>query len=292
MAEKQLGLITTRQLYGLGATDGWIRSQARRGRLIPVRRGVARVPGAPVTGDQAWLAAVLSAGPDAVLSHLSSAAAWQLRGLEAPDRIDVMTINRVPRLPGVNGHSTRWLPEGDRTQLHRIPITSVARTLIDASGGLHPWVLGRIVDDALRRRLVTLPRLVRCFDKVPVSGRRPSRAMKDVLAERLPGFHPGGSGQELDVMKVLERAGIRPLPRQQYRVTVEGRTHLLDYAWPESKHAIEFDGGAGHEAQSARHDDRDRWRRLQRADWRIWPVTERVSENEIIAIGVTATADP
>ena len=113
--------------------------------------------------------------------------------------------------------------------------------------------------------------------------------MRMVLAERVPGFDPGGSAQELNVMAILRRAGIRPLPVPQYRVRVEGHTHFLDFAWPDTMHAIEFDGFLGHSTLTDRHDDRDRWRRLRRAAWTLWPVTERTSKAEIAAIGVTAT---
>ncbi|MBI2168202.1 MAG: hypothetical protein HYU28_01685 [Actinobacteria bacterium] len=169
----QLGLVTTPQLYGIGATDGWIRSQVRRGNLVPVRRRVFRTLGAPVTQDQAWMAAVLSAEEGAVLSHQSAAAAWHLRGFDPPNTIHVMKLGTAPHLPGVTGHETRLFPDSHRTRLRRIPITTAERTIIDAARGVHPWALGRVVDDALRRKLMTLPRLVRCFDEAPCSGRRP-----------------------------------------------------------------------------------------------------------------------
>lgn len=288
LARTQHALVTTQQLLELGATHGWIRRQVAHGRLLRIRTGVFRTLGGPVSQDQAWLAAVLEARVDAVLSHETAGAAWGLKGFEPPPHIDLLTVANRPRRPGVGGHSTLWLPERDRTVLRRIPITTAARTLVDAAGRRHAWVLGRVVDDALRRNLVTLPRLVRCFESVPVSGRRPSRSMRDVLAERVPGFHPGGSASELDIMTILKRAGIHPLPEQQYRVEVEGHRYLLDYAWPDSKQAIEYQGDP-HAAVSAIHDDLERLRRLQRAGWQLWPVTDHTSDNEVVAIGVGAT---
>lgn len=289
LVTRQLGLATTPQLIAAGATPGWVRYQMESGLLVPVRRRVVRAAGAPQTQDQAWLAAVLAAQADVVLSHRSAAAAWGLRGFDPPERIDLLGLRWRPRLPGVAGHLTQWLPASDRTVLRAVPVTTCARTLIDASGGLHPWALGRVVDDALRRKLLGLPRLVRCFEEVPTSGRRPSKAMREVLTERIPGFNPGGSAAELDVLRILRRAGIRPLPVQQYRVRLEGHNYVLDYAWAEVRHVIEFDGKGGHDTVTARHDDRDRFRRLIRAGWTVWPITERTSESEIIAIGVTAT---
>lgn len=290
VARLQHALITSEQLLGLGVTPTWIREQLRAGRLDRMRLGVFRIAGSPVTREQAWLAAVLGARADAVLSHHSAAAAWVLKGFEVPEKIDLLSTTWRPRLPGVRGHLSQWLPPEDRTRCRRVPITSVSRTLIDASGGLHPWTLGRIVDDALRRKLIRLPDLVRCFHNVPPSGRRPSRAMRSALEERGAGFHPGGSVQELAILRILRRAGVRPLPVQQCRVVVEGHSYFLDFAWPDTKHAIEFDGGGGHDTVSDRHRDRDRWRRVQRAGWTLWSVTERTSHAELAAIGMTATA--
>lgn len=184
-ARAQHGLITTRQMVDAGASPNWIRAQARSRRLISVRRGVYRVQGAPTTQDQVWLGAILGAGTAAVLSHRSAAAAWGLRGFRPPMRIDLLSTSNRPRGPGIRGHETGWLPGSDRAELRGVPVTTAARTLIDASGGFHPWSLGRIVDDALTRGIVTLSGLAACFDDLPPSGRRPSASMRVVLRERL-----------------------------------------------------------------------------------------------------------
>lgn len=289
-ARAQHGLITTWQLLGLGLSRRAIQWAVWDGRLIPVRPGVFKVAGAPPTQDQAWLAAALAARGAAVLSHETAAAAWRFKYFDIPDRIDLLVQGESrSRLEGVRSHRTRRLPDTDRTRLRRLPVTTAERTLIDVCGAMPHRQLGRSLDDALRRRLIVLPRLVRCFDAVPVSGRRKSGPMTRLLRQRVPGFDPGGSDAELDVIATLRRAGIRPLPVQQYRITTEGRTYKVDYCWPETRHIIEYDGGGGHDTVSARHDDRDRWRRLQRAGFRVWPVTEETGENEVIAIGVTAT---
>lgn len=259
------------------------------GALIPIRRGIYRLPGVPVTQQQAWMAAVIAASCDAVLSHGSAAAAWGLRGFDVPDRIDILTTGVRPAVAGVRSHRTVSLPDADRTRLWRIPITTAERTLIDACGLLPFRTFERSVDDALRRRLVHLPRLVRTFEVIPVSGRRRSAPMTKVLAERVPGFRAGGSDAELDVMRILKRAGVRPLPVQQYRVVLEGRTYLLDYAWPETRHALEYDGKPFHSLVSDFHRDRERVRRLQRAGWVHWSVTSTTSPNEIIAVALQAS---
>ncbi|MBI2170082.1 MAG: type IV toxin-antitoxin system AbiEi family antitoxin domain-containing protein [Actinobacteria bacterium] len=289
---KQHGLITHAQLRDLGLSEASIWRAVRSGRLVRVRTGVYRLAGTPLSQEQAWLAAVLSARGDAVLSHRSAAAAWRLRHFDAPDRIDLLIEGEGrTRMIGIRPHRTLALPTPHRTRLHRIPITTAERTLIDVCGVYPTRQTGRILDDALRRKTISLPRLVRTFETVPVSGRRKSGPMTRLLRERLPGFNPGGSAAELDVMAILRRAGIRPLPEQQFRIRIEGRTYKVDYCWPDTRHVIEFDGAGGHDTVSARHDDRDRWRRLQRAGYTVWPVTEETSEGEIIAIGVLATSN-
>src|SRR5687767_7596358 len=93
VARRQLGLLRTSQLTELGWTDGEIRSAIRRGELVPIRRGVVRCAGAPLTQEVAWLAAQLAAGDDHVLSHVTGTAIWRLRGYRKPTRIDLLTAS-------------------------------------------------------------------------------------------------------------------------------------------------------------------------------------------------------
>jgi hypothetical protein len=290
LARRQHGLVTLRQLHALGVGRHAAAWAVTDRQLVPVRPGVFRFAGVPVSQDQAWLAAVLAARGDAVLSHRSAAAAWGFRHFDVPEGIDLLVAGASrPRMAGVRGHTTLVLPREHRTSMRDIPITTAERTLLDVCDALPLRQMGRVLDDALRRKLARLPRLVRTFDEAPVSGRRPSGPMADLLRTRLPGFDPGGSGAELDVMRILRRAGITPLPKQQHRVRVEGRTYILDYCWPQTRHVIEFDGTGGHNTDSARHDDRERLRRLQRAAYIVWPVTEVTPHAELVAIGLEAT---
>lgn len=289
LAGHQYGLLTIEQLRTQGLTRRQIEHRMALGRYVSVRPGMLRMEGSPISKHQAWLAAILAAGGHVVLSHATAAEAWSLRGFDSSDAIDLLTTGSRPQLVGVRAHHTISLPRGDHTVLHYIPVTTPERTLVDACG-LVPFItLERACDDALRRRLIHLPRLVRCVQAVPLSGRRKIRPVRALLAERVPGYDAGGSDAELNVMKILKRAGISPLPKQQYRVSIRGRTYILDYAWPDTRVAIEYDGDP-HAVVSALHHDRQRIRDLQWAEWLVWPVTSRTSEAEIIAIGVAATS--
>ena len=82
---KQLGLVTTEQLSGLGVH-------------------VWRLPGHPATWHQRLLAASLEAGPDAVVSHVAACALWRFEGI-APGAVEV-TVPRSQRPRRVARSST------------------------------------------------------------------------------------------------------------------------------------------------------------------------------------------
>jgi hypothetical protein len=285
---RQQGLLTSCQLQAAGWGKEKLRHAIARGVLIayPERRGVYRVRGAPITREMAWLAAVLAAPADTLVGNLTSAEAWGFRWF-APDpmAIHLLTASSVrSKLPGVAGHRTISLPEHDRTRLRCVPITTPERTFVDVCGRLPYKLLGLAGDDLLRRKVLVLPKLVRCVEQVPASGRRKIRPMRRFLAERVDGYDPGGSEPELDVRRVLCRAHIAPVPVQELRVLVEGHRYRLDLAWPHVKHAFEYQGLDVHGRPSAVDYDSERTRRLQRAGWTIWPVTHTTTANEIIAI--------
>ena len=232
------------------------------------------------------MAAVLSSCTGAVIANLTACQGWGFRWF-APDdtAIHLLTTSPVqPRARGITGHRTISLPEHDRTRLSYVPITTPERTFVDVCGKLPTKLLGFAGDDLLRRKVLVLPKLVRCVEQVPVSGRRKIRPMRLFLAERVDGYDPGGSEPELDIGRVLRRAGVTPLPKQQLRVVAERHAYKLDWAWRHVLHAYEYQGLDVHGRPSAVVYDSERTRRLQRAGWTLWPVTHTTTANEIIAI--------
>jgi hypothetical protein len=83
-----------------------------------------------------WMAAVLACGEGAVLSHRDAAALWELRSNARP-AIDV-TVVRTKRgsRRKVTIHSVRELHPNDLAEVDGIPVTSVARTLLDLAESL------------------------------------------------------------------------------------------------------------------------------------------------------------
>jgi len=289
---RQRGLLTTSQLLRAGWSSMMIHDAVKANDLIVVRRRVFRVAGAPFDHETAVLAAVLGAGENAFLCGLSTGELFDFRWFPPAGRIHLLSEgpNR-PRMPGVVGHRTLSLPAYDLTHLRSIPTTTPERAFIDVCGTVSGATLGDAGDDLLRRNIIRLPRLMKSFELIPQSGRRKRRPMYGFFAERVKGYDPGGSERELDVMKLIKSAGSGlVLPKQQYRVRVEGHTYFLDYSWPETLNALEWEGWWWHgKFVSDFHKDKDRTRRLQRAGWTIWPVTARTSANEILAIAAVAS---
>ena len=187
------------------------------------------------------------------------------------------------RLEGVTQHRSERLPLADLTRHGCVPVTTVARTLVDCVPHLPGRRLPLAVDDALRRKLLSVAELAACAGRLDQgSGRRRLVPLRRVLADRLPGYHPGGSQRELDVVGVLVRGGL-PVPEQQHKVVAGGRVRFLDYAYPQQMVGLEFDGFAEHGLiRSTFDDDRLRGNDLAVAGWLMLHFTSRSSPAHIV----------
>jgi putative AbiEi antitoxin of type IV toxin-antitoxin system/uncharacterized protein DUF559 len=277
----QLGLITTEQVLGRLA-DHELEYLVRSGQLEPLRRGVYRFAGVPESWEQHVLAACIPAGPDAVASFGSAAALWGLRGSDRSSIEITVPGRRNPRLDAVVVHqSNHWGPE-HTSRRSGVPTTSVARTLCDLTARVPPWRIGPMLDDADRRRIVTVRQVERVFRAIATKGRRRSSVMRAVLADRLDGFEAGDSPREVDVAKALVGAGL-PLPAAQHRIGVHRKSVHVDFAYPELKIAIEYDGWDTHRTRGAFDDDRARDNDLEIRGWIVLRFTSRWKRSEIVA---------
>jgi hypothetical protein len=284
LARRQLGLITRAQALQL-LSKGQLEHLVERGDVVRRRRGVYAVAGMPPTYAQTVLAAVLAAQVDAWASHRTAA---RLHGLKvpAPEGIDVLTLpdHRV-RLEGVVHHRNTLVVVGDVTVLGGVPITSVARTLVDCIPWLPGKALDRAIDDARRRGIVDVDQLAAAHaavDEGPRTGRHLVVPMRPVLARRLEGQDAGGSDRELEVLEVLRQAGM-PLPVQQFPIMVAGRQRYLDYAYPDARVYIEFLGFSEHGMiRSTFDDDAEREPELALMGWLGIPVTSNTPADHLV----------
>jgi hypothetical protein len=77
-AASQYGLIGRRQIRGFGGTRTQVSHRVGKGMLSALTPEVLELVGSPPSDGKTAMAAVLDGPPDAVLSHTSAAAWWDL----------------------------------------------------------------------------------------------------------------------------------------------------------------------------------------------------------------------
>ena len=171
------------------------------------------------------MAAVLAGGKDAVLSHRSAAAFWEI-GAELPGRIDVSVRRRCElRRPGVRLRSRPSLATQNVMRRNDIPVTSPTQTLVDLATELGSLPLERAVNEADKRSLIdpeALRKELARFSGEP--GVRPLRLLLDKLFFRL-----SDSDLEIYCRPIARSAGLPPPLSKQWVDDFE-----VDFFWPES----------------------------------------------------------
>ena len=161
LARRQWGVVSRAQLATLGLGRGAIDGRLRAGRLRRVHRGVYAIGGAALPREGRHLAAVLAYGPGAVLSHTSAAVHWGLLAYDAP-RPEVTAPASRTGVPGIRLHRTHSLDARDATDHRGVPVTTVAKTLLDVAAQAPRSHLEHALGQALRNQLSTTARSSTC----------------------------------------------------------------------------------------------------------------------------------
>ena len=246
-------------------------------RLLP---GVFRLTGCPETPAQLLRAALLWAGQDGAASHAAAAALWRMRGfsLSSPEIVATRNPTRLPSWVVVHRAGA---PIRGVQVVAGFPATPAWRTLLDLGCVAKAEAVERALDDALHRRLASLPQL-RWALGAPGSPRHEgSRVLRHLLDARGPGYVPPESDLEGRLFAVLKAGGLPPGVRQ-YEVWDGRRWRRFDLAWPDHGLGIEVDGWESHGTRSSFQDDRARDRALQLRGWRVLRYTwdEVTAESE------------
>lgn len=152
LATEQHGVVAVWQLQRLGFSKQRIARWVAAGRLHRLHRGVYAVGYRRVSAKGRWMAAVLACGPDAVLSHRTAIALWDLRP-RTSGPVDVTIPGRSKRgRKGIRVHNVRALAAPDRTVIDGIPVTSLPRTLLDYAEVAHRQQLRLALEAAERRQ--------------------------------------------------------------------------------------------------------------------------------------------
>lgn len=181
-------------------------------------------------------------------------------------------------ISGVIIHSVPGgLPSEEVTAVEGIPATTAARTLLDLAAVEPEVVVERCLDEALRRRIVSLKSL----DRLLTDGnRRRGRAMVERLVAARATAGVTDSPLETQVLSVLRDEGL-PIPMLQYEVWDGDRfVARPDFAYAEKKVALEADSYRYHGDRQAFDHDRGRGNDLQSLGWLVLRITSKhIEEN-------------
>lgn len=212
------------------------------------------------------MAAVLSGGPGAVLSHRAAAA---LRGLVEGSSavVDVLVLRTGTRSRGVRPHRVRAIRDQDRSIVDGIPCTSLARTLLDMA----TTESERTLDRALRRALEHEVYDGFAFDAILRQRRRGTVALRSALAH-IAGDESAGivtkSELELRFLELLRRHGF-VLPGTNVSLWTPRRFWEVDACWPAQRLVVELDGWWVHADRESFRRDRRRGLDVRMAGYEV-----------------------
>lgn len=277
LARRQFGAIARRQLR-TALTDHQIDRLVRRGLLVPIRRGVFRSAGSPVTWEMRMMAAHLAV-PDSVVSHRSAARFQAMRGSHLLE-LSVEQGRRV-RLDDVRVHQSNALHEqGTVVHPSGLVLTSPAATILGLSAVLGFESLHRVFEEAVRSGLLTADELGDCVARVRARGRRRTTALDELLERWLPELGAVESALEARVGRWLVAAGLAPVT--QFWVVAQGHRYCLDYAWPEARVHLDVDGFSAHDGRRSFDRDRERDDNLRLAGWFGLHATSTMSRRQVV----------
>jgi very-short-patch-repair endonuclease len=258
-------MVTRLQLLGMGLSAREIDNRVRTGRLWRVYNGVYAVGHPPVTPHARAMAAVLACGPGAALSHRSGGALWELK-LRWAMPLDV-TTRWDRRRKGIRVHRSP-LDRRDITRHYGIPVTTLARTLLDLAEILDTPSLTRAVNEARLRHKATLTDLAELLNRSPGRATRCLRPFVETVSG------PTRSEFEDAFLAFVHRHG---LPTPETNQIVAG--YEVDVIFRAQRLVVELDGREYHE--NAFEEDRDRDATLLSAGLSVLRITwQRLTKQE------------
>jgi Transcriptional regulator, AbiEi antitoxin len=248
----QRGIVTAAQAHAAGISATVIRAQVRQGRWQQLHRGVYATFSGVLTREAVLWAAVLFAGPGAMLSYQTAA---ELDGLlDEPTHAIHLTIptdRRTRRRSGAVIHLSdraaeavhpARLPPRTRIEETVLDLVAASKTLDEAVG----WLT-----KALGRRLTTQDRLRRAL------GERARLRWRKQLSELLSPEMAGVlSPLEYRYVRHVERPHGLPRGSRQVVARVEGKRQYRDVLYKACLLVVELDGELAHPAESRRSDSR------------------------------------
>jgi len=161
IAEDQAGYFSLQQARQLGLQRNQVYRGIERGKFIKAGYGVYRFVQFPASNFEEIHRAVLSAGKNAVVGFQSALYVYELSDI-IPDEIHLIlppTASR--RRGGIRVHTTQLEPD-DITSYEGLPITTVAKSIIDcAFANVGDEEVRLAILQSLRRGMTTREKLIK-----------------------------------------------------------------------------------------------------------------------------------
>jgi hypothetical protein len=282
IAKRQHGVVSRRQVEGLGLAGNSIDLLIRNGRLHRLHPGVYALGHTAITRQGWWMGAVLASGEGTVLSHQSAAGLWGIWGSGAGETH--VTVPRKTRSQRSIHRHFSMLPDDERTVLAGIPTTSAARAVLDLAA-----TKGAAAESALREMEylqiygpVSLPALLE---------RHPHHKGTPIVRtclERLAEDPSGRIRSDLEelFLPFLDANQI-PRPRLNAWISIDDDRFQVDCLWADAKLIGELDGFKSHGTKRAFRKDRRRDRRLGARGFHV----VRITEDQLLAEADEVAAD-
>ena len=268
---------------GLSLDDCMYR--VRSGRWTSLHRGVFAINGAPSSDTQRRFAAIMATRSPSVCGYDTAALIHELTR-----SVDKKTVHLLQphdsshkNMVGLRRHRSNLFLLDDFTLVDGLGVTNAARTICDIGGRFNERFVGKMVDDALRRKILTLDQLSKTAARLRGAPGRKLGSVQAVLRDRIPEYDPAASSLETETIALIAKAGL-PMPRIGYQITLGGIRFHLDLAWPDLRVSVELDSWHYHQGRLAFDDARKRTNLLVADGWTTFRFTEKTPHEEILLI--------
>jgi hypothetical protein len=213
----------------------------------------------------------------AVLSHVSAAAHWGLLHTAAT-RMDVTApASRRARDQAIRLHRARSLDARDTTTHEHIPITTIARTLLDLAATQPEARLERALAQAHHLRLYDHANITDVVARA--NGHRGARALAQAAASEDPKLTE--SDWEVRMLALIRAAGL-PEPLVNHALDAPDHGYCRpDFYWPAHNLIVETDGWQTHGTRPAFEQDRAKDAALTAAGFRVVRFAWRAEDRTI-----------
>lgn len=241
LAGRQHGAVALWQMGEFGVDRGMAMRRCARGVWKAMAPGVYVISGAPRTFHQRLMVAVLYGGPEAMAPHRAGARLRRVAGsMAVPIEVSVPQRRQIS-LSGVIYHRSSDLALAGRAVVDGIPVTSVARILLDVAA-VAPSQARQVMWAGLRNGSLTWETILAVLVEHSRRGRTGIGVVRDLVQRHYLEIAGDSSTEDL-AYEILADSGQVPLPQRLAPVVcADGVEVTPDHLWPEYMAVLEVWG--------------------------------------------------